>query len=484
MYVGSAPIVSSYLERYAKMDYAPPFFDGLVGTWGRTFGFDEASLAAFAAVIAALALLAVGWAAGEIAGPVAALFAMLLAADSDILFWEFDQVRPYAFSVGCAAVVLALFARRWKMRDGPARPGLSVAFGASTLLLGLSHYAGSLAVAVMGVALLAGIVGRRHRSFWRSTLLSCAVSGAVLLPWLPAMRRQMSIGLPWNEHPSWSGRIGNAAALAWNLLPRWGSHGPALSAVPFAMAAIVGIVVLRDARRQFARMGVPIGLAIVWALAVLIVFGLTWGVSRYVSISAAMTAIVLACLLVAIGRALRGKGARAGWLVAAGVFLAIGPVLGEALRFAESGVSRRQPVRTGVRTMLAGLRLRPTDLVVAAPSYLAPTLWYYGVRGRQLRGFPQWENPEEIDYSRFSEIWKKPGAADECAGRIFRRVAEGGVERIILVTDLNPTLEVRGATERIRRDLASRFPLVAEGTFHGYPETIRATVFAVRPGSR
>ncbi len=482
VYVGSAPSVSSYLDRYAKMDYAPPLFDGVVGVWGRAFGFDEAPLAALAAVIAALALLAIGWAGGEIAGPVAALFAMLLAADSDILFWEFDQVRPYAFSVGCAALVLGLFVRRWKKRGEPETRGSICLFGAATTLLAFSHYAGTLAVACLGLGAAAGIVRRVHRTFWRRTFLACLLPGAILLPWLPIVRMQMSVGLPWNPAGDVAARASNVADLASWLVPRWGSHGTAWSVIPALLVVVAAISVAPRVRRDLVKTDAPIAVAVLIGLAVLVVMGFAWGVSRYVSIAAAMAAIVFGCLLASVARAWVDAGASRRWIGAGLVVLAVGPVLGEARRFVESGVSRRPPARTGIRAMLSGLQLRPTDLVVAAPSYLAPTLWYYGVRGPQLRGFPQWEDPEEVDYSRFSEIWKKPNAADDCVSRIVHRVAEGGVDRIVLVTDLNPTPGVRGATERIKQELASRFPPVAEGTFHGYPETIRATVFGVHAG--
>ena len=484
VYVGSAPALSSYFGRYAQMDYSPPFFDGLVGIFGRAFGWGPAPLAVLAAMCALFAMAAIAWAAFEIAGRWAAVFAALLAASSDILFWELDQVRPYAFSAGCAALVVALLARRWRRRSLPGGRSADFVFGAACLFLAFSHYAGSLAVGVLGLSALAGLALGRDRAFWRTTLIACAVSGALLVPWVPAMLEQMRVGLPWNEHATLAGKIENAAALASNLAPRWGSHGSSWSLAPFLLAALAGAAAARRTGRELARTGFALLLAFTWAIAVLVVFGVAWGVSRYLSIAAAMTAVVLACLLVAIGRSLRDSGAPRWAVAAGGILLAAGPVLGEAYRYAGSGIGRRPPARSGAPAILRNLPAKPSDLFLVAPSYLAPTLWYYGVRGEQLHGFPQWERPEEIDYARFAEAFGSPDAVPNCLARVDRLFSGGRFDRLILLTDRNPDPVLRRQVREIVDHLSAVDDRVAEGTFHGYPETIEAIVLERRRADR
>jgi hypothetical protein len=504
VYVGSAPTWAEYFHRYRRMDYSPPLFDGIVGLWGRGFGFGEGSLAALAALLAAAALLACALAAWKIGGGAAAIFSVLLLGSNDILFWELDQVRPYAFSVTCACLVLALFVGRW--RDGEKRarftahpsPALGhpspigegtgvgcarsapsdVAFGVALTLLGLSHYAGTLAVAALGVLALTGWRIARRRSFWKSTALLCAIPGVLLLPWLAAVREQIATGLPWNPSSTWVGRLQDSGEISLLLLPRFGPASWSRALLPVLL--ILGAMAAgRWVVPELERVGAGMLTAAVLGLPVLVLFGLAFGVARYASIAVAASAVVLGCLVAVILCGLRRAGK--GWLAAAGASIIVAGIVGsEGYRFVASDVSHRAPSRSGVKAMLAGLRPGQTDLFVTAPSYLAPTLWFYGVRGESLHGFPQWENPQEIDYAKFGEIESNPKAANECVSRIATAVAAGKIRRIILVSDLNPTPAVRRSISEIARALSESYRPMASGVFHAYPETIEAAVFQVR----
>jgi len=476
VYVGAAPASTEYFARYRQMDYSPPLFDGIVGGWMLLFGRGEGALATLAGIVSAAALAACAYAAWQIAGGLAAILAVLFLASNDILFWEFDQVRPYAFSAACACLVLGLFVDRRKRDE--ARAGRDFAFGIACVLLALSHYAGTLAVALLGmVALVARRRGTR-REFWRVTALSCAIPAIPLLGWIPAMRDQLATGLPWNLPKTMLSRIADLGEISALLLPRFGPSPWSRAIVP---ALLVGGVFLASRERvggEVERARAGLGVAALIGAPVLVLFGTAFGAARYVSIAAAMASVAIAVLAVAALRALGGSGrGRIAWIAA--LVVCGGIAASEAYRYAVSGVARRRPARSGIRAMLPGLRPGPADLIVAAPSYLAPTLWYYGTGGGELRGFPQWDLPEQVDYREFASIASNPNAAGECLRRIAGEVSRGTIRRVTLVSDMNPVPVVRRAIAEIRGGLATRYRLVAQGTFHGYPETIEAAVFEV-----
>ena len=478
VYVGSAPGSTEYFARYRQMDYSPPLFDGIVGGWTLLFGRGEGALAVLAGIVSAAALAAGAYAAWQIAGGFAAILAVLFLASNDILFWEFDQVRPYAFSAACACFVLGLFVDRWKRDE--SRAGLDFAFGIACALLALSHYAGTLAVALLGVV---AFVGRRKGTrgeFWRVTALCCAIPAIPLLGWLPAMREQLATGLPWNLPKTPMSRIADLGEISALLLPRFGSSPWSRAIVPALIAAAILLASRERFRAEAERSRAGLGVSALIGVPVLVVFGTAFGAARYASIAAAMASVAIAVLAAAAVRALRGSGR--GGIAWIGALLVCGGIAAsEAYRYAASGIAQRRPARSGIRAMLPGLRPGPADLIVAAPSYLAPTLWYYGTGGGELRGFPQWDLPEQVDYREFASVASNPNAPAECLRRIAGETSRGRIRRVILVSDLNPLAAVRRGVADLRSGLAARYRPVAQGRFHGYPETIEAAVFEI-PG--
>jgi hypothetical protein len=480
VWIGSAPTLHTYLDRYARMDSSPPIYAGIVGLWGRAFGFDEASLSRLTATIAGAALLCCGWAGARISGCWAGILAMLFLASNDILFWQFDQLRPYALSVACEGAVVALFATRWRLRSTGGRQRVDLAFAASCAALAWSHYPGTLCIVMLGATALALSLRSDADRFWRWTAIACALPGVPLLAWLPTLVRQVRVGLPWDPLHSLSSRLSNLVVFAGTFPPRIGPHPAWWSGAPLVLGIVLAVPVAGRLRTDLAQRQGGLLLAAGFGLGVFLIFGLKWGVSRYVSLAAAAFAIVAACLSTALWRAWRVFGVPPRWGVIAGCILGAGVAAGEAYRYTASGIADRAPARTGVRALVASLSVTPDDLVVTAPNYLATTFWYYGVRPPVLHGYPQWDEPQDVDYSRFSEIWTNPASPEECVRRVITFANVARSQRIVLVSDLNPSPAVRSSVRRITEGLDGRYGAPAQGVFHGYPETVVVRVFRAK----
>ncbi len=483
VYVASAATWKDFFFRYGRVDYSPPLFDGLLAGWGRLWGFGEWSLEIFAVLLGVGGLAAVGFAGAEIAGPWAGLFATLFLLDDDIVFWEFHQVRPYMLSVvaaGLALVCLLRLDRSWNSDTG-RRHRSTILLSGSLVLLAFSHYAGTVAVASLTlVSLGLSLFSRQEvRRFWRRVVLCAVPAGTLFLFWLPAFLRQRSLGVPWRLG-SGADKLRNLGEAALMMLPQLGPHRSAIAYLPAAAVIAGSVAFAHRIRGEWRRRPAALTFLIASSAGVALVMAWSGGAFRYLIIPAACTAIVFACSTVFLGRALREKGVPGLALVVLGSLVAAGPVYGEAYRRTASKISVYSPARSGIRRLAASPEFDRNALFIAAPNYLARTLWYYGVPERNLRGFPPMHDITDTEYGLSSPVWSDPNAVARFLQDLRDELSRGQFLRVIVVTDANPVPEVARGVRAVLTGCAAQLRPEREGSFSGYPETVGVAIYSVR----
>jgi hypothetical protein len=385
-------------------------------------------------------------------------------------------------SVGAAGMMLAsLIDLVQRIEAGERFQRTATALSASCVVLTFSHYSGTVAVgctALISVVLLA-VGPSRLRAVWRALFL-CTMPAAVLfLPWLPAFLRQRRLGVTWNLGGP-AERVRNTAESVLMMLPQFGPHGRPLSYLPAGILIVASLLFWKPVfGRWRSKMAPPVVLCAV-SIGILAVMGSAGGASRYLVIVATFAAIVFAATAVFIGRSLRERGVRPGVLTALGLLLAFGPVYGEVYRRSVSGIGQYRPSKSGIRRFAGFSDFDRGALFIAAPSYFAPTLWYYGVPESNLKGFPPIKDLTDTEYSLKAKVWSDPAAVSDFLAHIREEAERRNIARVIIVWGPNPVPAVARSIRAILDGASRLFELEKQGTFSGYPETVHVAVFAVR----
>ena len=483
VYVAAAPTLSEFFFRSMRIDKSPPLFNGIVAVWGRFLGFRETSLAILVAILGVAALSAVFLASCRIAGPWTALFSILFLLDDDVVFWEFFQLRPYVFSIGAFALVLLLALPAEPAESKERRVRGPIALATAILLLAFSHYAGTVAVASVAAwsAFRAGTAPRQDRHYWRQILACTIPAGLLFAAWLPALRWQQKLGVAWSLGDA-GARIGNAAESVRAMLPHVGPGGGWLDGIPAVvlLAAFALLAMRRRWRTTDRGISSMSWLLAVPASSVLAVMGWAGGASRYLVIPAACAAILFSVLATGVGRALKDRGTTPAILLGLAALLAVGPVAREAYRWKASDIGRYPPARSGIRRLASSPEFDRAALFVALPSYFARTLWYYGVPESNLRGFPPMRDIVDTEFSLSSPVWTDRQAVPRFLAETKEEARIRGFRRIVVVWGPNPAAEIARATHDVLDGIARAYPLEKQGSFSGYPESVRVAVYDVR----
>ena len=467
--------VARLLHDIRVADYSPPLFHAMLFAWTRLFGIGEAALKAFPFVSGIAVIAAAGLAAGEMFGPSGSVLAAALVANDRLSIEMASEVRPYALSELLALLSLfALFRLQRRVRDGGSTRAASVALTSALVLLAYSHYAGTLAVAAIGAASLVGLAIGKEREFWRKAAAAVAVAGVAFLPWIPTFVRQLGVGTPWAEVMNPALRLSRLGMRTRMFLPLVDDGRLAGSWIGVAIA--VGLVLTsRDSRRVLRSRAAALAICLGFGLAVFGVLGYVGPSVRYLTLGAAFTCLAIAGV---VSAAVETESPRAGGMgrFAVGVVIA-GSFLGRLWQYDDIwSRARIGPPKSGVRPAVEYLRLVPSDLLLADPDTLSPSLWYY-TKGRiPIHGFPRWDDPLLPAYASYERDWNDPGAARRDLTRLESSVAPRSTRRVVLffsVADTQPSYRVAKAFEDL---LAARFRVTEARWFNGRPEGVHVTV--------
>ena len=472
VYIARASSLKEFIGR-AGQDYNPPLFTGVLALFVKTAGYEESALKAFGFFIGMAALISIVVLAFRIGGPGAALLAAALAASHPLLITMAAEVRPYSLTTLLAALALASIARLSETaRASSAGQRLLVVF--ALILLAYAHYCGTLAVVAIGSAALIALVFRSADRAWRTILAGSLAAGALLLFWAPSARAQLEVGQPWRFSSAWSTRWPQIESAAGHLLPLFPSGLAAVILLGCApLALFVALRITDGSARAFA-------LSVAVMLSTWLVFGLFRTEPRYFTVSAGMACAVAAALPFRCIEILPERWRIPARRLAPGV-IALLVFIGSTA--CERRLPRGGVPKSGIRAASLQGRLPEGGLVVAAPEYLVPTIWYYGAQQECLRGFARWEPSLVPEFRNYRQLWTNAAAVDETLDAIEAELRSIGEKRFWIVSEnsvwANP-LRLQERSARLVAAAAARFDQVAAREFPGYFEPVIVTEFSLR----
>ncbi len=481
VYAAQAPTLSELLRRNRVSDYNPPLFNMALAAYTRLAGSEETAVKRFALALGLLNLAGATLLAFEIGGAVAAAVAAALLVNNPLLIEMSTEARPYSLSSFlCVASLLLAF----RIRRNPRAGAGSRALLALTLaLLAYSHVAGGV---VVGVLFAWGVLDWRRRpalAFGRSLTICAALGGAAFLLWLPTTWRQFRAGLPWEPPLSLSQNFESLLGRSGGVLPIPRAFEEPLvfagAAALLAVAAWTAPRIAAGLRREGAFLVVPaVAGAAVW-----LVLGSFSRHARYLIIPATLSAVVFSAVV--------GQVLAAGW--ASGRFLRVAAVLGGAALVAVSFSARADLYaaraaggnhpKSGIRSLCQSRPSGPGELVVVAPDYLAPTVWYYCGRDEAVRGFAHWDHPVLFDPGAYARLWTDPAAADRTSAEIVSALRQTGRSRFTLVRDrpAGGLLALYdGQVGKLEADLARTYDEASRVPFPGRIESVEAVGYRAR----
>ncbi len=258
-----------------RLDGSPPLYYLLLHVWMSIFGDGQATTHVLSLGFALLAIPVAYWAATEIFGRRAGLFAALLAAVSPFLTYYAQETRMYALVSLLALVVAATLVRVFVFRRRAFLPLFSVALAA---LMYTHNWGLFLAVGTVVALLPAWRATPDRRAFARDVVIAYGAVALLYAPWLPSLLFQAThTGAPWSRRPSVADVFG----------PISGMLGGETVPLALALAAGAGLATIVKAGRSAAGPGdVPDPDAVrrtaVWVLVALPIAGLViaWSASQ------------------------------------------------------------------------------------------------------------------------------------------------------------------------------------------------------------
>ena len=485
VYVARSPSVSEFLQRQKAIEYHPPLFNAILALYGGVFGFGEEGLKYFAFGLGLLAIGGIAALAGELFGESAALLASVVAVNNPILVNLSAELRPYSLSIALATLCLLVVNRiRRAAANHLCHRWLGAALAVSLTLLASSHIAGALVVFAIGSIGLLSVSRRSSRTFGK-TLLGAVMPAAILFSlWLPVTWSQFRAGLPYEMRLSLAARWDFLMARVLQVPPAFGGGLAFL-----AMAGIaLGAVLAKDDLKKRLRLGAfGFLLPVFVATSVILSLGLFSRTNRYLAIPAGLFAVTVGGLLDAVHRSARTSRGYVGVLCGISILVLLaGSFVGQAAFYRELQRSARKGVpKSGIRSMCHQRLLVEKELVIAAPDYLATTLWYYCGPKFTIRGIALWQDALLLDWREYGRIWASPEAVPRAVDRLERLiVSQGLAARFLLVSDSSPargtTLRFPARIKALRNVLASRYHSIGEVRYGGRIEKVEVTEFVLK----
>ena len=392
VFISRANSLPELIRRNAVADYNPPLFNLMLSGWGRAVGFGESPLENFATVWGLLAWAACGLLAYEIGGGISAGVAAALAVNNPILVRMSGELRPYSLSAFLCLLSLAIAVRHVSGRRIGGR-GLPLLLLPCLVLLVYAHVAGGIVTAILfawGVFRWAR--GTDSVTGKRIAICALAAGGAFLL-WAPVTWRQFRVGIPYERSMGLVENLKSLLRRSREAMPISGGFEDPLVLLGVLLLAISAVSARAALVRILRQRRVGLLLAGLAGVSVWLILGLFSVEARYLTVPAALFAVLGGCVVGGLFDAARGGSSLARATAVLGVLCIVLGTFSSRLDFySELSASRSRP-KSGVRTLCQSPRLRSSNLLVVAPDYLASTVWYYCGARKDLKGFVRWTDP-------------------------------------------------------------------------------------------
>ena len=407
----TAPTLAAMLAHLPLTEQTPPLYFVIMFFWTRAAGASEAALHV-PSLIFGLATIGAMYVLGKlIAGRAAAYVCAGAATLSPLAIAMQVEARSYALAMFLSALTLLAFSRALIESGGRLRPAACLAVFACGFFLIATHVTGLVIVAALALGAIVNAAVRRNAASYAlaGSALAAATAGLpVLLPLRGAAAQLPRVRYPHDDQ--WFVRISNHL----NAFTPFGSLHYQVNVLLIAGVA-VWLVTLAFRRRDERDALTAIMLAI-------LVFGIGASIARGLPIERHLTpyapaAWALMGLLVSIFGSWLRPVPSIRWLAALPLAYVIA---GGMLTYPRAYAHGTEPI-SGGRAAFAALSDCCEDvptLVVAAPDFLGPTVFYYA-RGHPnivLRGVGTWEAPQF--YNLDPRRWYEPNLVRDNARRI------------------------------------------------------------------
>ena len=229
-----------------NQESTPPLYYCVLWVWARVFGFGEAGLRSYSAVLGVATVPVLYFAAARLVSRRAALFVAALTACNPLLVWYSQEARSYAMLVLTSALTLLAFAHVVRAPDGARveQPtGRAFALWAAASVLAIAtHYYAVLLVAPEAFWLIWGYRSDRRLQIALGCLLA---AGCALLPY--AIEQNNSGRTKWISSVALARRLGQ-------VVPQFvaGFGGPAnsvLEPLGVALVTLAAVIAVASAGR-------------------------------------------------------------------------------------------------------------------------------------------------------------------------------------------------------------------------------------------
>ena len=385
-----------------RHDGAPPLFYVLLHGWMKVFGEGTLAVRALAGIFSVAVLPLVWLAAHGLGGRRVAWAATVLAATSPFAIRYGTEARMY--SLVMVLVLVGYLAAQALLKGAGRGPAvvLAVATGSALLTHYWSFYL--LAVAGVGLVLVARGGGEPARRGARRALVAMGAGGLLFLPWLPSFVYQLRhTGTPWGR----PGEVRSMFDTVTHFAGGYWDPGIMLGLVYFGLVALAlfgrpmgpSQVLLELRPNRPAR---DVALLAFGTLAVAVLAGRLGGSAFAVRYAAVLFPFVV--LLVALGAGVFADPKVHRSLLAGAVVLglwgSVPNVVGE---------------RTSAARVASALeRLgQPGDVVAYCPDQLGPAVSReLDAQGLVQLTFPRVASPERVDWVDYAEVNRRANTSD------------------------------------------------------------------------
>jgi hypothetical protein len=451
------------LRRVWATELTPPFYYLIEFLWTRFAGTSEAAMRA-PSLLFSVATIPVMYLLGRrVAGLTGAIVCAVCATVAPLAVELGAEARVYALATFLAALFLYAYASL--LANPPRRVPWLCLLTVSGALLVVTYTTGVIVVGIVATSTILRAALLRDRASW-ALAASSIVAAAAFFATLPFTLHFQAI---WRgcctQYPPLRARIDDHL----NSLSIFGVMQPQTNAL-LEVAVLGWLVTAPYRKRDLVDVLIAVSVCIVG-------FGIGAGIAkdlpvgRHLLVYAPAFWLLPALLCIRIVRWLR-RVPRMRWIVAIPVAYVLISSLAFYPRTYRSLVRPVSEVRDAIAA-LAPFHCAPL-LVVAAPDYLGPTLYYYLPRDPSvvLRGITTWKDPQF--YPFHPRPWYEPDFTNAQAARI-ERLARSRHALIALFADPHP-LDYNGVPfSRVRNVVAllrRRNPVIFQRLFPGTRESV------------
>jgi hypothetical protein len=463
----TAPDFRTFLHRVMATDWHPPLYFLAAYVWTKVFGTSEWSFQSLSflfgiATIVVTYLLAARAAASQTAGLVAAA---LFAVSPLAIAYASEYVYPMACFFFTLLTLLVVLARR-----EPMTAFRWIAIAIVSMLAVYTHYTALIFIPLLAAWSLWPVRGLRHATAVCSALIGGMLTFAV---WLPVLRRQLDIGIPYAVHPTAFGKLQFVEGM---LLYAMSARSITLQWT-FIALLLAGLVLIARKRRLNPD-ACACGAIFLVLLLLETIGNLT--VPRYVLGAVALLYSFCGWIVTAALPLIVPSGARTRrWLGALGVALGIAFVAGDV----QYALKLAQTPKSGIRTYLRAQAPDAHSLYVLAPDYLASTFAFYA-QGTpvDIHGFVRWNRPQIFTLDGYVRDWRDPEAVSRALAAVERQAGRhDALDFIMDATTTRQAWHPYAKAWRLLIELERRYSLTADSCYAGRNESICVYHFRFHP---